>query len=468
MAEENKKRAICIFLYYIILCLLGVGWITTGSIILHNLVLDSDVKNILNIITIFSLGLGDDIEILSGTIIAIGCVTVLYAVTKLVLHCYNRWKGKHEDQLSERTFKLICLFLVFLSGSTFIVVILWSHIHKKIQEDEPKEYLLENLKKYFTEDADVVSDLVSFPNSWNKIFMELDCCAVNPVYSTTNDFDNTPWCTTSGECQQTNSQIPKTCCKDVTVSTYTSAQTNCHANVDRGTYNTKGCYEVLRSKIVCYSSAVIGVGVPLLLFLVLGVFVAWKEVCRDTPVDIGDKEKCKVCKTAGHTPGTKSCKFYEKQNGRVVAFHDSDNVLSNLFVKDITFEGETHKTAEHAFQLSKALYLNNKHAAEKIRNAHNASTAKDIGDNLESKNIWDDVKEKVMLKILQAKFDQIVKFREEVQNCGRKRIIVLTTSDNYWGSGLDEHATLNTRHDKWPGKNKLGVLIKSLILHDEA
>uniref|UniRef100_K1QT77 Uncharacterized protein n=1 Tax=Magallana gigas TaxID=29159 RepID=K1QT77_MAGGI len=67
----------------------------------------------------------------------------------------------------------------------------------------------------------------------------LDCCGVNAVVSTTNDFDATSWCTTSGSCQATSSQIPKTCCLNVDENTYTSAPTGCHASVNSGTYNAK-------------------------------------------------------------------------------------------------------------------------------------------------------------------------------------------------------------------------------------
>lgn len=66
--------------------------------------------------------------------------------------------------------------------------------------------------------------------------LQYDCCAVHEVTGTTNDFDNTPWCTTSGSCQATSSQIPKTCCKGVTKDNYQSASSNCHASVNSGTF----------------------------------------------------------------------------------------------------------------------------------------------------------------------------------------------------------------------------------------
>lgn len=70
-------------------------------------------------------------------------------------------------------------------------------------------------------------------------FSKLDCCGVNAVVSTTNDFDATSWCTTLGSCQATSSQIPKTCCLNVDRNSYTSAPAGCHASVNSGTYNLK-------------------------------------------------------------------------------------------------------------------------------------------------------------------------------------------------------------------------------------
>ena len=65
---------------------------------------------------------------------------------------------------------------------------------------------------------------------------QYDCCAVREIQGTANDFDNTPWCTTSGSCQATASQIPKTCCNDVTQDDYQNAPATCHASVNPGTY----------------------------------------------------------------------------------------------------------------------------------------------------------------------------------------------------------------------------------------
>ncbi|XP_062619179.1 uncharacterized protein LOC134277624 [Saccostrea cucullata] len=83
--------------------------------------------------------------------------------------------------------------------------------------------------------------------------MDFRCCAVNGVTSTTNNFDLTPWCTVSGSCQQGNSEIPKSCCKDVDKSTYTSAPTECHGFVYSGYYNEKGCAAVWLDAVKDYT-----------------------------------------------------------------------------------------------------------------------------------------------------------------------------------------------------------------------
>lgn len=74
--------------------------------------------------------------------------------------------------------------------------------------------------------------------SGHAIF-QFECCGVNKVVGTTNDFDQTPWCTTKGSCQATASQIPKTCCKGFTKYDYENAPTKCHSSVSPGQFYDK-------------------------------------------------------------------------------------------------------------------------------------------------------------------------------------------------------------------------------------
>ncbi|XP_078327031.1 uncharacterized protein LOC111123324 [Crassostrea virginica] len=148
---------------------------------------------------------------------------------------------------------LIIYIVVFVSAVIFIPLIFEQYkniddakkkpVHR-IDYERLKSEMLHSLEKQFTSDHPTYDDTVS--SGWNKLFIKYDCCAVREVQTTTNDFDNTPWCTTSGTCADTASQIPKTCCKNVTVDNYQDAPGTCHAFVNPGTYKP-GCFQIVKS-----------------------------------------------------------------------------------------------------------------------------------------------------------------------------------------------------------------------------
>ncbi|XP_065930687.1 uncharacterized protein [Magallana gigas] len=111
---------------------------------------------------------------------------------------------------------------------------------KETQKDsnyaQIKSAMINRLQDSYTSDNLTNGGAIS--NNWNKFFIEYDCCAVNQVQGTTNDFDSTPWCTTSGSCQTTASQIPKTCCNYVTEEDYGNAPIACHSSVNPGTFKS--------------------------------------------------------------------------------------------------------------------------------------------------------------------------------------------------------------------------------------
>ncbi|XP_062611843.1 uncharacterized protein LOC134273669, partial [Saccostrea cucullata] len=104
---------------------------------------------------------------------------------------------------------------------------------------EVKKIMLYSLTQTYSSDNTTNSNTMS--GRWNRYFIQYDCCAVNQVIGTTNDFDTTPWCTTSGSCQQANSQIPKTCCKAVTEDDYQNAHDSCHSVVQIGSFK-ESCF----------------------------------------------------------------------------------------------------------------------------------------------------------------------------------------------------------------------------------
>lgn len=76
-----------------------------------------------------------------------------------------------------------------------------------------------------------------------------------------------------------------------------------------------------------------------------------------------------------------------------MAFYGYKNVLSNFYPFDVIVNGENHKSAEHAFHLTKALRNGDINAAERIRSANMALDAKRIGDTMKTKSAWETEKE---------------------------------------------------------------------------
>lgn len=73
--------------------------------------------------------------------------------------------------------------------------------------------------------------------------LQFNCCAVNPVTGVNNDFDETAWCTTEGECHDINAQIPKTCCVGVNASNFEDkAQPSCFVYLTSGFKTTVEFY----------------------------------------------------------------------------------------------------------------------------------------------------------------------------------------------------------------------------------
>lgn len=146
----------------------------------------------------------------------------------------------------------------------------------------------------------------------------------------------------------------------------------------------------------------------------------------------------------------------------MVVFQGQDNPLSNFFPCDLRVFGEHHKTAEHAYQLTKAIRSGNTDAAQKVRDAETALNAKRIGNSVKDPQGWSDDKETVMEEIVTAKADQIAEVKAVLEKLDGSITFAEGTFDMFWGTGLDKEATLYTKINKWPGKNKLGLLYQKL------
>lgn len=170
---------------------------------------------------------------------------------------------------------------------------------------------------------------------------------------------------------------------------------------------------------------------------------------------------CKVCKQPGHTPGDKTCPHYEPQK-LLTPFCGEEDVLSNFFPCELDFCGIKHKSAEHAFQYTKAVRCGDLESANIIKDATDALSALRHGKKIKTNEQWESTKTAVMEEILENKCVQVPVFQEKLRTAKQSTTFVEATFNNEWGSGLDRKGTQNTKPEHWPGSNTLGVLLKKI------
>ncbi|XP_062608728.1 tetraspanin-9-like [Saccostrea cucullata] len=251
----------------ILFFLLGIGLLIAGIVAKVNAIAD-EVLPALNKVELAGNDLGNVLNSVSILVIIIGAFIVVVAGLGLFGACC-------EVRCMLVTYAILVLLLLLMK---IAAVILWFQM-RKVFNEETKEALLKSLQENFIDDS--LNSTNDISNAWNYAFLTFDCCGVNRVQGTTNDFDLTPWCTTSGECQQTNAQIPKTCCVGVTESNYkTQAPADCYASVSKN-YNTQGCYDRFQELVQSSSAPVIGVAITVMVIELLG-FVFAIVLCKQT------------------------------------------------------------------------------------------------------------------------------------------------------------------------------------------
>lgn len=269
----GKVGTVFLVIINIIFFLMGLGLVIAGALALTDVsnINTDHIKPLLDSIPVGSFEAGSLVKNLTTLIIVIGAFILLIAGLGLFGACC-------QNKFMLVTYAVLVLILLVMK---IAVIILWFTM-KNTVENEVKDKLFVSLKDNYKEDTLTNSNSIS--NAWNYMFMTLDCCGVNPVVSTKNDFDSTYWCNDDGSCLAAVSNIPKTCCLNVDENTYTTAPIACHSNVDTGTYNTKGCYDALKEKLLSQSPSIIGVMVTVIVIEVLAVIFAFLVCCQ-----VGDK-----------------------------------------------------------------------------------------------------------------------------------------------------------------------------------
>ena len=124
--------------------------------------------------------------------------------------------------------------------------------------------------------------------------------------------------------------------------------------------------------------------------------------------------------------------------------------FSNFAPYPIFIDGKEYKTVEHYFQSCKSL---DKDIAANIASQPTPGQAAKAGRSREFKlrADWEDIKDAIMYKALQAKFTQYATLTALLVGTSHSKIVEHTSNDRYWADGGDG-----------TGKNRLGQLLMKL------
>lgn len=174
------------------------------------------------------------------------------------------------------------------------------------------------------------------------------------------------------------------------------------------------------------------------------------------------EQSCRICKLPSHFPGSDKCRSYVTHQEDIVCFSGKDNPLSNFFPTELKVFGQTYPSAEHAFQHIKSLRSGDLNRAEAVSKAETALDAKRVGGQVLESDAWITSKDSVMREILESKLQHCSQFRSALKKIRKSDILVESTWDTYWGSGLNVTGTSHTLMQHWPGENKLGRILDGM------
>lgn len=160
-------------------------------------------------------------------------------------------------------------------------------------------------------------------------------------------------------------------------------------------------------------------------------------------------------------------------NGYITTFRGEHDFLSNFYPCTLHYNGHVYNSVETAFQAQKCPSTVDKFRNMGVQEALRAGRrpiidpgeAKRLGRKVPLRPDWNDVKERIMLELLSAKFTENRDLYQRLLDTGSQILIEGNTwHDNYWGACSCSNCVLQTR------RNRLGFLlmgVRDALLHDQ-
>ncbi len=138
----------------------------------------------------------------------------------------------------------------------------------------------------------------------------------------------------------------------------------------------------------------------------------------------------------------------------IINFHKTYPFLSNFYYSDIFLDNRTWITAEHVYQSAKCA---NKEDKNKIMNAKTPGQSKRLGRKCEPRGDWEDIKFRVMSRVVKEKFDQNKDIAKKLLDTWPHILVEGNTwGDRIWGCTWNEYS------QEWVGDNMLGRILMSV------
>lgn len=149
-----------------------------------------------------------------------------------------------------------------------------------------------------------------------------------------------------------------------------------------------------------------------------------------------------------------------KEHEGDLVFQSEHSWLSNFFPSPVSLQGIDFHSAEQAFQYVKACRNKQPEMASLILNTKSAKAAKKLGWGVERNKEWDQQKDEIMVRIVNAKFRQNIDLGRKLILTGSKRLVE-ATMDRYWGAFATPNAK-SIANKTWKGANRLGLILMDL------
>lgn len=146
--------------------------------------------------------------------------------------------------------------------------------------------------------------------------------------------------------------------------------------------------------------------------------------------------------------------------GSRVGFMSEESFLSSFFPCQVTIDGYTFPSAEHAIQYKRSIVCEREDLGIQIKQTLHAKDAKLLSESIPHSKVWDSCKVGLVKCITKQKFTEDVKLRARLLETNEMKLEE-ATFDKFWGTGIPVFAR-ELKSGRYSGKNTMGKILEEI------